>query len=97
MMNSRLGRRMTSAQRTDMWRQWRQGETVCDIARTLEFSHSAVGFAIRQLYQLQTTIMRHDRKASLMNKVIDLITSALMVKNNGVHPGSVVGATMMSP
>ena len=48
MMNSRLGRRMTSAQRTDMWRQWRQGETVCDIARTLEFSHSAVGFAIRQ-------------------------------------------------
>jgi ATP-binding cassette subfamily B protein len=45
-------------------------------------SSGAIGFCIRQLYQLQYTIMRYARKASLMNAAIDLLTSALMVSGN---------------
>jgi ATP-binding cassette subfamily B protein len=45
-------------------------------------SSGAVGFVIRQLYQLQHTIMRHDLKASLMDMAIDLVTSALLVTGN---------------
>jgi ATP-binding cassette subfamily B protein len=45
-------------------------------------SSGAIGFCIRQLYPLQYTIMRHDRKASLKNAAIDLVTSALMVSGN---------------
>lgn len=48
MMTSRLGRRMTSAQRAELWWRWRDGETVSDIARALEFCHSSVGSAIRR-------------------------------------------------
>ena len=45
-------------------------------------SSGAVGFVIRQLVQLQYTIMRHHRKASLMDTAIDLVTSALLVTGN---------------
>lgn len=47
-MTGRTGRRMSKAQRAELWQRWRSGETVCDIARALEFSHTSVGFAIRQ-------------------------------------------------
>ena len=42
-------------------------------------SSGAVGFVLRQLVQLQYTIMRRSRKASLKEREIDLVTSALMV------------------
>ena len=45
-------------------------------------SSGAVGFVIRQLVQLQYTIMGHHRKASLMDRAIDLVTSALLVTGN---------------
>ena len=47
-MTSGFARRMTATQRTDMWQQWRQGESVSDIARALEFAHGSVGSAIRR-------------------------------------------------
>lgn len=45
-------------------------------------SSGAVVFVIRQLVQLQYTIMGHHRKASLMDTAIDLVTSALLVTGN---------------
>jgi ATP-binding cassette subfamily B protein len=45
-------------------------------------SNGAVGFSIRQLVQLQYTIMGHSRKAELMNAAINLVTSALLVAGN---------------
>jgi len=45
-------------------------------------SSGAVGFVLRQLYQRQYTIMRHDRKASLMDAAINLVTNAVQVTGN---------------
>ena len=45
-------------------------------------SSGAVGFVLRQLYPLQCAIMRRDRKASLKDREIDLVTSALLVSGN---------------
>jgi len=45
-------------------------------------SNGAVDFVLRQLYPLQYTIMRHNRKASLMDRAIGLVTSALLVSGN---------------
>jgi ATP-binding cassette subfamily B protein/ATP-binding cassette subfamily C protein len=42
-------------------------------------SSGAVGFVLRQLYQLQYTIMRRGRKAALKEREIDLVTSVLLV------------------
>ena len=47
-MTSRYGRRMTATQRTELWQRWRNGETISDIARTLQFSDSSVGLTIRR-------------------------------------------------
>ena len=47
-MSNRYTRRMTVSQRSELWQRWRHGETVCEIARALEFSHASVGFAIRR-------------------------------------------------
>lgn len=47
-MTNRYARRMTASQRSELWQRWRHGETVCEIARALEFSHCSIGFAIRR-------------------------------------------------
>ena len=47
-MSSKYARRLSVAQRTELWERWRHGETVSDIARSLEFSHSSVRYAIRR-------------------------------------------------
>jgi len=45
-------------------------------------SNGAVDFVIRELYRLQYAILRHDRKASLMNTAIHAITGGLMMLAN---------------
>jgi ATP-binding cassette subfamily B protein len=47
-------------------------------------SSGAVGFVLRQLYPLQYAIMRRDRKASLKDREINLVASALLVSGNVV-------------
>jgi ATP-binding cassette subfamily B protein len=45
-------------------------------------SNGAMDFVIRGLYRLQYAILRHDRKASLMNMVIHVIAGVLMMVAN---------------
>ena len=45
-------------------------------------SSGAVGFVVRQLYQLQYAILHHHRKVSLMNMTINLVTNVLLVMGN---------------
>jgi len=44
----------------------------------------AVGFSVRELYRLQQAIMRHDRKAHLMDLLIHMATGLLLTLGNGM-------------
>ena len=44
----------------------------------------AVDFSIRELYRLQRAILRHDRKAQLMDLLIHLATGLLLTLGNGM-------------
>jgi len=44
----------------------------------------AVGFSIRELYRLQRGIMRHERKAQLMDLLIHMATGVLVTLGNGM-------------
>jgi len=47
-MASRIQRGLSTAQRTELWERWRQGETVSDIGRALGTWHSSVGQIVRR-------------------------------------------------
>ena len=57
-MTSLARRDFSAAERTEMWARWRQGETVSQIAPTLERSHTSVSYAVRHRGGFSPTLRR---------------------------------------
>lgn len=62
-MGQRTWKRLSSAERAQMWERWRRGESIRSIARSLERRHSTVDEAIRSTGGYRPTARRRSARA----------------------------------